>query len=236
VLLNGGRGVAIAFCVLGFGYLVNASSDVEVDVDAKKNPLLDVDRRRHVPWLAAGLAVVAMGLALLGPAVGWAATAICLASGVVYSVGPRLKAVPLVGTLANATNFVPLLWVGASVGDPPLARSLAPVFAGLLLQSQLVHEAADAETDGRAKVRTTFVVLGRRGSAAVAALFGAMASMSPVGGLAARVTIFGAYAVVVPLLFAVMATSPSRAAVLRRWHRWSGVAVGALLFLRAGWA
>jgi hypothetical protein len=83
-------------------------------------------------------------------------------------------------------------------------------------------------------VRTTFLVFGRWGSAAVAAIFGAMASMSPVARLTDRLAIVGAYGVAVPVVFALVATNPSRAAVLRRWHRWSGLALGALLFLRVG--
>jgi 4-hydroxybenzoate polyprenyltransferase len=227
------RGTIIAFCVLGFGYLLNAASDVGVDVDARKNPLLDAAGRRHVPQIVLGLAIAAMGLALLGPVVGWAATAVSLSSGFVYSMGPRVKAVPVVGTLANATNFVPLLWVGASVPDPPMARHLAPALAGLLLQSQLVHEAADAESDARAHVRTTFLVLGRWASAALGALFGVLLAMGGGSGWIDRLAILAVYGVGLPIALAVVAPEPSRAATLRRWHRWSGLVLGAVLFVRA---
>jgi 4-hydroxybenzoate polyprenyltransferase len=227
------RGAAVAFCVLGFGYLLNAASDLEVDVDPRKNPLLAPEARRRAPAVMAALAFAALALAALGPRVGLAATAVSLVSGVVYSIGPRLKAVPLAGTLANATNFVPLLWVGAASEAPPLARLLWPAFAGLLLQSQILHEAADAEGDARAGVRTTFLVLGRRRSAVIAALFGAVPAMCGLpGGAASRAAIVAAYVVGFPVAL-TLASDPARAARLRAWHRWSGLAVGAALLL--GW-
>jgi len=226
------RGAAVAFFVLGFGYLLNAASDVDVDVDARKNPLLDRTERRGVRSITGALALAAIALAATGPTVALWAAATSLVSGAVYSVGPRLKSVPIAGTLANATNFVPLLWVGAAMPDPPIARHLAPAFAGLLLQSQLLHEATDAREDARAGVRTTFSLLGRPWSAALAALFGAVPALSGDGmGAAARVSILAVYVVVFPLALAAYATDPRRAAKLRLWHRWSGIALGAALFV-----
>jgi len=224
------RGAAIAFCVLAFGYLVNAASDVGVDVDVRKNPLLETDRRRLVPSVTVSLAVTAILLAASGPLVALLAALVSLVSGVVYSIGPRLKAVPIAGTLANATNFVPLLWVGATSADPPLARHLAPAFAGLLLQSQIFHEAADAEGDANAGLRTTFLALGRGWSVALATLFGVLPAMG-IGWTVGRLGIVVTYGVAFPLALAVYARDPARAARLRTWHRVSGLAVGAALFL-----
>jgi 4-hydroxybenzoate polyprenyltransferase len=260
------RGVAIAFFILGFGYLVNAAGDAGSDSDARKNPLLDRSGARWTPpstWALVGaLAIAATGLAAAGPSVALAATLVSLVSGAVYSIGPRLKAVPIAGTLANATNFVPLLWVGAAGDDPSLARRLAPAFAGVLLQSQIVHEAADAACDARAGVRTTFIALGRRRSAVLAALFGALPGLGPpLSALFERAVpawssgsalferaapswssgssfdlvvsagLLVTYGLVFPLVLARLAGDPARAATLRLWHRWSGVAVGAALFL-----
>jgi 4-hydroxybenzoate polyprenyltransferase len=233
VALHLARGGAIAFCVLGFGYLLNAASDLDVDLDPRKNPLLDPEERRRAPRVMITLALAALALAAIGPRVGLAATAVSLVSGVAYSIGPRLKAVPIAGTLANATNFAPLLWVGASGGDPALARLLCPAFVGLLLQSQILHEAADAAGDARASVRTTFLALGRPASAVIAALFGAVLALSALpGGIVSRAAIGAVYVVVFPLALA-LAADPARAARLRAWHRWSGLAVGAALL--AGW-
>jgi 4-hydroxybenzoate polyprenyltransferase len=225
------RGIAIAFCVLGFGYLVNAAADVDGDVDARKNPLIVVGAPPRVRTLATALAIVALALAAAGPPVVLVATLVPLVSGLVYSVGPRLKGVPVIGTLMNATNFVPLLWVGAARFDPPLAKHLALAFAGLLLQSQIIHEAADAEGDARAGVRTTFVALESRGSALLAAIFGALPVLGLAAGAFARAFLAATYVLVFPLAFAVVGKDPARAARLRTWHRVSGLALGAALFL-----
>jgi len=227
------RGVAIAFCVLAFGYLLNAASDVGVDLDPRKNPLLATGGRPPARATAAVLAAAAVALAALGAPAGLLAALIAVASGTVYSVGPRLKGVPVLGTLANATNFVPLLWVGAATPDPALARQLAPAFAGILLQSQLVHEAADAAGDARAGVHTTFLALGRGASVALAALFGAWPLTATGLPDWARVALLVAYGVAFPVALARCADVPARATLLRRWHRLAGVAVGAALFVRA---
>jgi 4-hydroxybenzoate polyprenyltransferase len=225
------RGVAVAFCVLGFGYLVNAASDVDVDVDPRKNPLLDERARARVPEIAVGLALAAVALAALGPSVGVVAALVAITSGVVYSIGPRLKALPVVGTLANATNFAPLLWVGAATPSPPLAWILAPTFAGILLQNQILHEAADASDDARGRLATTFLVLGRKKSAALASLFGLLAALGPVPfGAWGRAAMIALYVVAFPLALAG-SDDPTRAARLRRWHRGSSIVVGAALLL-----
>jgi 4-hydroxybenzoate polyprenyltransferase len=230
-----GRGVVVAFCVLGFGYLVNAAGDIDSDLDAAKNPLLAcgglLRSRAGALAVAGALATAAVALAAGGPAVALGATLVSLASGTVYSVGPRLKAVPIVGTLANATNFAPLLWVGAAGDEPSLARRLAPAFAGVLLQSQMVHEAADAAGDARAGVRTTFVALGCGWSALLAALFGALTAFGSAVGDAARAGLVAAYVVAFPLALARQGGDPRRAARLRLWHRWSGVVLGAALLV-----
>lgn len=225
------RGVAVAFCVLGFGYFLNAASDVGVDVDPRKNPLLDERERAHVPALATGLAIAAVAFAALGPRVSLIAALVAIASGVVYSIGPRLKAMPVIGTLANATNFAPLLWVGAACPSPPLAWILAPAFAGILLQNQMLHEAADADDDARGRLATTFLVLGRKKSAVLAALFGLLPALGHVpGGTLGRAAMIALYVVAFPLALAT-SDDPASAARLRRLHRWSGLAVGAALML-----
>jgi 4-hydroxybenzoate polyprenyltransferase len=227
------RGVAVAFCVLAFGYLLNAASDLGVDVDPRKNPLLAAGGRTPARATAAALAAAGVGLSAFGEPAGLIAALVAIASGTVYSVGPRLKGVPVLGTLANATNFVPLLWVGAAAHDPPLARQLAPAFAGVLLQSQIVHEAADAAGDARAGVRTTFLALGRAASVALAALFGAWPVTETALPGWTRGALLVVFAVAFPVALARCADPPSRAAALRRWHRLAGVAVGAALFVRA---
>jgi 4-hydroxybenzoate polyprenyltransferase len=226
------RGLAVAFGVLGFGYLVNAAADAGSDPDARKNPLAGRTASRSVGATCAALAGGAIALAATGPRVALVAAVVCVASGLVYSVGPRLKSVPVVGTLANATNFVPLLFVGAASPHPSLAWRLTPVFAGVLLQSQILHEAADARADDRGGVRTTFLAFGRVGSALLAALFGALPLAGSELGAPVAIAVTSVFVAAFPLALAVYATDSARAMALRRWQRGCGLVLGAAVFLR----
>src|SRR6202041_854684 len=111
---------------------------------------------------------------VLGPPVVCAATALSLASGAAYSVGPRVKRLPMIGTLANAASFAPLLWVGAA-SDHLVAwmPTVTFAFVCLLLQNQLLHEAADRTEDCAATVRTTVIWLGDERAGLLASLSGA---------------------------------------------------------------
>jgi 4-hydroxybenzoate polyprenyltransferase len=229
------RGVGIAFLVLSFGYLLNAISDREMDATEGKNALPRAGHEPHriaVVLLAAG----ALALGVFSPWPVLLATAVCIASGWIYSTGPRLKAVPIVGSLLNVANFAPLLFVGlVAPAVPPSLPLLLGVFVPLLLQNQLLHEAADADEDRGGEVRTTFVHHGRGVSALLAGLCGA--------GAAAVVLLLGPEPFVVPLVLALaipfvlgfpfvlqrygdVAPVMARARVAHRWL--SGAAGGAL--------
>src|SRR5262249_36816558 len=130
-------GALIALSALSFGYLLNGLSDRHMDASVEKNPLIGGDRAPSHRLALGALFATAAGLSLTGPWPVRAATAICLVSGVVYSVGPRLKRLPLLGTLANTTNFAPLLWVGiAGERAPDGMAPLTLAFTCLLLQNQ----------------------------------------------------------------------------------------------------
>jgi 4-hydroxybenzoate polyprenyltransferase len=224
------RGVATAFLVLAFGYLVNALADREMD-DPEKNPLAtEAGDVRRVPLL---LATGALAVATLGPPVALWSTAVCLASGWAYSVGPRLKGYPVIGTLLNATSFGPLLLVGTSSSAlPPALGALALAFVGLLLQNQLIHEAADAVEDARGNLTTTVRRLGPVKSAYAAAVVGAAAPCSMV--ICNQLAMASVAAIVFVLIFPyVLAGHGARAARMkraRRAHRWASLVAGAALF------
>lgn len=235
------RGVAIAFAVLAFGYLLNGIADRHMDSGAEKNPLTEEGPLgAHLGALAV-LALVALALSLPAPRVVLWATTACLASGVVYSVGPRLKRYPLLGTLLNATNFAPLLWVG--VGRSGIAAGMLPLtaaFSCLLLQNQLLHEAADRHEDLRGRVRTSVLALGPRGAALAAAAFGvgiaatAAAARTPLALAAAPLALV--YVLAFPLLLARAGADPRAMSRARLAHRFFAMATGALFFaaLRLG--
>jgi 4-hydroxybenzoate polyprenyltransferase len=233
------RGVAIGAGILSYGYLLNALADRTMDRDWRKNPLagapgLLTSRLALVPWM---LAAVTLGLAATGPIVVFVAAAVPVFFGALYSVGPRLKAVPIVGTLLNAVLFGPLLLLGVRAEVPPATWALAFAFAAMLIQNQLLHEAADAREDADGSVQTTFLFLGPVAAAVMAAVVG---SGVPLAGrwiedgagrhlfLAISVPMFS---LAFPAAIAVWGRNPSRMAAVRGAQRWFGFIVGAVLFV-----
>jgi 4-hydroxybenzoate polyprenyltransferase len=167
------RGLVIALCILAFGFLLNGIADSEMDGSARKNPLVAVrDHAMHLR-VSALLATTALGVALLAPRPAAIATAIAVASGTLYSIGPRLKRLPIIGTLSNVLHFAPLLWVGiARHGPHPGMWALTGCFSLLILQNQILHEAADELDDRPGAVNTTWRLLGRRSGAVLVTLLG----------------------------------------------------------------
>lgn len=223
-----------ASAALSYGYLLNAVADRSMDLDRRKNPLLGSEPGSLRAPLAA-LAAAALASAGMVSLVAVAAAATMLASGWCYSAGPRWKAVPLLGTALNAVNFTPLLFLGVrDLGRAGALLPLALAFAALLLQNQLLHEAADAEEDRRGGLRTTFVALGAAG-AAVSALLCAVAlggvvlhgfAGHPYRGLA--LSLCAPASLLAPAALAA-GVSPERAAAARRWHRLAAALAGAAL-------
>lgn len=226
------RGWVIGFAVLSFGYLLNGLADRHMDGNARKNPLTRAQPSRSVLWVTVLMAALAIGAALTGPAPVLVATALALTSGVVYSVGPRLKRLPVLGTALNVVHFAPLLWVGLPTGGDPEGMGVLTVcFSALLLQNQLLHEASDSEDDRRGRLLTTFLLVGQRWSAALLAalglmLVGAVASAPALRPLAWLLA--GVHLIAFPLIFFRGKVRPS---TLRRVHRWMALAAGALVYL-----
>src|SRR5215472_851309 len=123
-VLAAARGVAIAFVVLAFGYLLNSVSDRRMDLDVRKNPFIVPGAGEHRYSLATLFAIGVL-LALLSPWPAQLAALSSLAFGSMYSMGPRIKSIGFLGTAANVGNFAPLLFVGMST------PSLPPHFASL---------------------------------------------------------------------------------------------------------
>ncbi len=213
--------LAAALC-LAFAYGLNAHTDRATDRSARKNPL--VGAPAGLVALAPALACGALALPVAAASGGLAAAALSLAAGAVYSAGPRLKRLPVVGTLANAAIFAPLL--GLLGGPrPPGFWGMSAVFAALLLQNQLIHERADEDEDRRAGARTTARAIGRVGVARAGrwlAAVGAAASL-PVGAGAWSAWAAGA----VGLVFGAWLSGQEDAARARRAHRWVALLAGA---------
>jgi 4-hydroxybenzoate polyprenyltransferase len=232
------RGICISFLVLSFGYLLNAVTDRTMDLDVDKNPLV-ADRVANGSFRAPLIAfsIGALLFAATGPLVVLACTATSLLSGVVYSTGPRLKAYPVAGTLMNVTNFAPLLFVGLTASRPaPATALLAVAFSALLLQNQLLHEAADAPEDTRGQVRTTFQAAGPTASAILSALCGVAAGaatwqIAASAGLSWTIALLAApYALYFPLRMVRQGHRAEGMKAARLLHRLCSAASGALLF------
>jgi 4-hydroxybenzoate polyprenyltransferase len=233
-----GRGVGIAFCVLSFGYLLNAVSDREMDLDRRKNPLVEIGPAAGTLWLPLAL-LFGLALSLAASASLWvvACTTISLVSGCVYSMGPRFKSVPFIGTLMNLSNFLPLLFVGMPWPTPtPRLIALAVAFSGMLLQNQLLHEAGDATEDRRGGVQTTFLLAGARWTAVLAMGCGVAVLLTTLWA-AERLALPAAmalhalpYVVLFPGLLFLQGDTPARMQAARRTQRWCAAASGALLF------
>ena len=236
-LLAAARGVANAFTILAFGFLLNAVSDRHVDRDARKNPLLVPGHGGYKTSLVV-LPAVSVALAALSPWPVQLATAWCLVLGCVYSIGPRLKAIPVAGTLTDAAGFAPILFLGmARPSLPPGFGTVAIAFAALLLQNQLIHEAGDRIEDEASGIRTTCLTLGPRWTALVAACAGAVATVATASGVArlgyvsVPAVVGIAFIAAFPLLLAWDGLTAGRAARLRVVHRWCAVVVGAALYV-----
>lgn len=224
--------VAAASLCLGYAYGINAIADRASDASASKNPLAGVETvplgAKVVVFTAAALALatsLSLGLFATG------LTVASLAAGTLYSVGPRLKAWPVAGALFNTVIFAPLLGLALRDGAsaPRGAAVLSLTFVGLIFQSQLLHEAEDAEEDARGRVFTTARWLGPRLTRIVAtwlaAPFALLAiALAPGAGL-------GVTAVAALAGGAAVAFFERDFAAARRAHRYVTAAGGALVLL-----
>ncbi len=231
VALRVARGVALGAFALAFAYGLNAISDRATDLDRRKNPLAGSACPTSVTTVVVSTAGAALALGATAHRATLAAVAISLASSTVYSVGPRLKLIPGVGTLLNVGIFAPLLFFAIGEHSPRSLTSLAIAFVALLLQNQLLHERADATEDEAARALTTARALGPTATTAIVFALGvggvvvcAISAPSASLGWAAAAT----FAVATTCTFARGAWTRRRAL-----HRWVSFVAGAALFVVA---
>lgn len=231
VALRAARGLALASFALAFAYGLNAISDRATDLDRRKNPLAGRACPASVTAVVVSTAGAALALGATAHRATLAAVAISLASSTVYSVGPRLKMIPGVGTLLNVGIFAPLLFVAIGEHPPASLTSLAIAFVALLLQNQLLHERADATEDEAARALTTARALGPTATTAIVFALGvggvvACAVSSPSASLGW--TAAGTFALATTCTFARGPWTRRRAI-----HRWVSFVAGAALFVVA---
>jgi 4-hydroxybenzoate polyprenyltransferase len=149
---------------LAYASALNQAFDGRVDrLQRGKNPVgsrlatPDALRLAALPLVAAPVV-----LGLLAPA-GLAALAVFVAAATLYSAPPRLKRVPILGTLWNLPVGVPGMFFAARPAAlAPPSLLLVVLFCLLLLASQLLHEAQDRDDDAQGGVRTVATLGGRR--------------------------------------------------------------------------
>lgn len=225
-------GVLVAAFCLAYAYGFNGIMDRGMDRDVRKNALAGL---AAFPYEAA-LLVAACGLAALGIAAALTLVALLgvgmsLLAATLYSGQPRLKRLPVVGTLVNVLIFVPLPLLAAA--GPPSWGMLLLIycFYVLVTQNQILHEIGDSEEDLAAGVHTTSVVIGATGVRWIAVALGPLAGLllwslkasSSVGLMAAVLALCGGATI-------VARGDVRRAGRLRVVHRWYSIVVGAVLF------
>jgi 4-hydroxybenzoate polyprenyltransferase len=224
--------LAGAFAALSHAYLVNAVADRTTDTDIRKNSLIGMS---SVPPFVFGIIAATFLLSLLLAAQLGLFSLICMAlsliSGILYSVFPRLKGIPVAGQIGNAGIFFPLLFL-AFPGFADIPKHVALVslaFLVMLYQNQMVHELADLEEDSRHGDRSTASLLGVRGSRiAIGVGLLPVPMVLLVGGLSPLFLACSSSMVISTLICLIFLGNPVRCRVL---HRYFAITAGIILFL-----
>ncbi len=165
-------GIAAWICALAYTSGVNQAYDDRLDQLAReKNPVgHGIDRAQALRWSAIPL-VACVVLSFLFARDALPVVLLQLFAATVYSAPPRLKRVPILGTMWNLVVGLPGLFfaVPPAFGDSTV-RILFGLFAVTLLVSQLIHEAEDVEDDTRGGIRTFAAMTGTRGALGAACL------------------------------------------------------------------
>ena len=239
-LVGGVVGWALA---LAYTSAINQAFDDRLDrLHIGKNPVGGSITRRQAILLSLPPALASVAVVAWLSPTGLVPTIVLLLAATLYSAPPRLKRVPVLGTLWNLLVGLPGLFFAdrPDITGQPL-RVLAGAFALLLLVSQLIHEAEDREDDRLGGVSTVATVTGMNGALSAASMFlmvmpGAVWWLA--NGLTERTELTIAAA-----LFAGAWTSLllnrirlSDSVALRRTrlnYRYSAFALGALIFAAA---
>ena len=231
-------GIALAAACLGYAYGWNNLKDASLDRSWEKNPLTGESAVPPTKVLAAILVGLAGGGLLCAAGLG---TVVLLAVGVqlvgstLYSGGPRLKGLPVVGTMTNIWIFAPICFFAADGPFPDGFWVFTGLFSLVLIQNQLIHEVVDIDEDRADGVRTTALLLGPTATWAAVVMLG-LAGAVTIGYIGSRTEIFWAFALeALPLigftLWLPLAALRGRdPAALRRLQRGVGLLSGALVW------
>ena len=237
-LIGGVLGWALA---LAYTSAMNQAFDDRLDrAQPDKNPVGVLFNRRQavllaLPAAAASIVVVALlSRHCLEPLF------VLLIAATLYSAPPRLKRVPVLGTLWNLVVGLPGLFLAGRPSNIPAAMKLfVGLFALLLIVSQLIHEAEDREDDRVGGIATVATLTGTRGALAAAAVFllvtpGAVWWLAR--GLTARDWLTACAALfagvwTVMLVLRIGRENSSALRLLRLRYRYSAFVLGAVVYL-----
>ena len=230
--------VLVAALCLGYAYGLNGITDRGMDRDVAKNSLAGltaVPQEAVVLVAACALGAVAIAVALTPVAL--VGASVSLVAATCYSAYPRLKRLPVVGTVVNVLIFLPLPLL-AVAGWPSLrTQFLTYCFWVLVTQNQILHEVADGREDAIGGVRTTGVVVGAVGLRVIAVILGPLCILPLWRIQAVSAALFAATLGLCAGATMVGLCTPQRAGQLRVAHRWFSLGVGVVLFVllvRAG--
>lgn len=199
-----------------------------------KNPLAgSVEVPAEVLAAVAASAVGALAVSLVLGHFALILTLASLTAATFYSVGLRLKALPVLGLLTNTAIFAPLLGLAVSEqGAPPAFGALLATFTALILQNQLLHESADEDEDARGGVLTTGRVLRPRGARSAVVFIAAPGIAVAVAFAPTSLVAWAAGLAIAVCSLAALSPSPARGRVI---HRYLSVGCGLLVYLAGLW-
>jgi 4-hydroxybenzoate polyprenyltransferase len=138
------------------------------------NNFHDMGGQRSPWWHRIPLALAVAPLALL-PWTGVGAAVAFVVISTTYSGPPRLKRLPVVGTLLNATGFPALCLLSVRRLSLPTV-SLTGLAGCWMASAQLIHEGAHRADDQAGGLKTTGILLGSKWTRVVAVLLLALAA------------------------------------------------------------
>ncbi|WP_048811136.1 UbiA prenyltransferase family protein [Thermococcus gammatolerans] len=166
-----------------YAFSINNCFDVDTDsknpVKVKKNPIASGELSFSEGLaISALLAVTGLGLALTTNGTAFAVYVAMLILATLYSAPPRLKARPVVDVLSHGLFFGGLPFIYGALIDGNLSEAEILMATGITLYSfalELRNHLSDYESDLRAGLRTTPIVIGKGRSELLVEVFSVLA-------------------------------------------------------------
>lgn len=223
---------------LGYAYGYNQYKDEGLDKQDESVALEMYGMKKNgLVLILLLMLILTLMLSFVISRVSFLAAIISLFGSTVYSGGPTLKNVPIVGTLANLLIFIPLAFLGGGEAINFNFFIFVIALVGLLMQSQMIHEAADYKDDIKNRIATTAVKYGLEVSKKGSLLWGVLSIVAFIV-LALNLEskwVWGAVSVLAAfdLLYFFYSSFQNEVATasLRLKHRYIGFVAGTVAYL-----